>query len=191
MLPADLTWKGIRRLRRWPGRYEIDEINEINEINKSTRSTRAASVRSDATSVAEYLDELPDDRRGDLEVVRESMLAAVPSGVVETLNWGMVSYEIPLERYPDTYNGQPLLFAALANQKRHMAVYLHCIYADPTIRQDFENEYAASGKPMDIGKSCVRFTRLERLPLDAIERAVRRMSIEEYIAAYEASRRRS
>ncbi len=68
--------------------------------------TRAKSVRSEATSVAEYLDELPDDRRGDLEVVRESMLAAVPSGVVETMNWGMVSYEIPLERYPDTYNGQ-------------------------------------------------------------------------------------
>ncbi len=185
MLPADSTWKGIRRLRRRPGRYEIDEINE------STRSTRAASVRSDASSVAEYLDDLPDDRRGDLEAVRASILAAIPSGVVETLNWGMISYEIPLERYPDTYNGQPLLFAALANQKRHMAVYLHCIYAAPTIRQDFEHEYAASGKPMDIGKSCVRFTRLERLPLDAVERAVRRMNVEEYIAAYEASRRRS
>ena len=52
----------------------------------------------------------------------------------------MVSYEIPLERYPDTYNGQPSLFAALANQKRHMAIYLHCIYAEPTIRQDFEDE---------------------------------------------------
>jgi len=97
-------------------------------------------VRSEATSVDEYLEELPDDRRGDLEVVRDSMLAAVPSGVVETMNWGMVSYEIPLERYPDTYNGQPLLFAALADQKRHMAVYLHCIYAEPTIRQDFEYE---------------------------------------------------
>ena len=153
--------------------------------------TRATSVRSEATSVAEYLDELPDDRRGDLEVVRASMLAAIPSGVVETMNWGMISYEIPLERYPDTYNGQPLLFAALANQKRHMAVYLHCIYADPTIRQEFEDEYAASGQPMDIGKSCVRFTRAERLPLDVIERAVRRMSVREYIAAYEASRRRS
>ena len=185
MLPTDSTWKGIRRLRRRPGRYEIDEIDE------STTSTRAASVRSDATSVAEYLDELPDDRRGDLEAVRASILAAIPSGVVEPLNWGMISFEIPLERYPDTYNSQPLLLAPLANQKRHMAVYLHCIYADPTIRQDFEIEYAASGKPMDIGKSCVRFTRLERLPLDAIERAVRRMSVEEYIAAYEASRRRS
>ena len=86
-------------------------------------------MRREATSVAEYLDELPDDRRSDLEVVRGSMLAAIPSGVVETTNWGMISYEIPLERYPDTYNGQPLLFAALANQKRHMAVYLHCIYA--------------------------------------------------------------
>ena len=147
-------------------------------------------MRSEATSVDEYLEELPDDRRGDLEVVRESMLAAVPSGVVETMNWEWL-YEIPLERYLDPYNGQQLLFAALANQKRHMAVYLHCIYADPTIRQDFEDEYAASGQPMDIGKSCVRFTRLERLPLDAIERAVRRMSVEEYIAAYEASRRRS
>ena len=148
-------------------------------------------MRSDATSVAEYLDGLPDDRRGDLEVVRASMLAAVPSGVVEAMNWGMISYEIPLERYPDTYNGQPFLFAGLANQKRHMAVYLHCIYADPRIRQDFEDEHAASGQTMDIGKSCVRFTRLERLPLDVIERAVCRMSVEEYIAAYEASRRGS
>ena len=72
-----------------------------------------------------------------------------------------------------------------------MAVYLHRIYADPLIRQDFEDKYAASGQPMDIGKSCVRLTRLERLPLDVIERAVRRMSVEEYITVYEASRRRS
>ena len=86
-------------------------------------------MRSEATSVAEYLEELPDDRRGDLEVVRESIPAAAPSGVVETMNWGMVLYEIPLERYPNTSNGQPSLFAALANQKRHMAIYLHCIYA--------------------------------------------------------------
>jgi hypothetical protein len=85
-------------------------------------------VRSDATSVAEYLDELPDDRRGDLKAVRASILAAIPSGVVETLNWGMISFEIPLERYPDTYNSQPLLFAALANQKRHMAVYLFALH---------------------------------------------------------------
>ena len=148
-------------------------------------------MRSEATSVAEYLEELPDDRRGDLEVVRESIPAAAPSGVVETMNWGMVLYEIPLERYPNTSKGQPSLFAALANQKRHMAIYLHCIYAEPTIRQDFEDEYAASGQPMDIGKSCVRFTRPERLPLDVIERAVRRMSVEEYITVYEASRRRS
>ena len=110
-------------------------------------------MRSEATSVAEYLEELPGGRRADLEVVRGSMLGAIPSGVVGTMNLGMISYEIPLERYPDTYNGQPLLFAALANQKRHMAVYLHCIYADPSIRQDFEDEYAASGQPMDIGKS--------------------------------------
>lgn len=72
MLPTDSTWKGIRRLRRRPGRYEIDE---------STTSTRAASVRSDATSVVEYLDELPDDRRGDLKAVRASILAAIPSGM--------------------------------------------------------------------------------------------------------------
>ena len=71
------------------------------------------------------------------------------------------------------------------------AIYLHCIYAEPTVRQDFEDEYAASGQPMDIGKSCARFIRPERLPLDVIERAVRRMSVEEYFTVYEASRRRS
>ena len=72
-------------------------------------------VRSTATTVDEYLAELPDDRRDAIEEVRETILEHLPDGFVETMNWGMITYEVPLETFPDTYNGQPLMYAALAS----------------------------------------------------------------------------
>ena len=87
-------------------------------------------MQSDATSVAEYLAELPADRRAAIEAVRQTILANLPEGYEEAMNWGMITYQVPLARYPDTYNGQPLAYAALASQKNHMAVYLTGIYAD-------------------------------------------------------------
>ena len=81
-------------------------------------------VSSHATTVEQYLVEISDDRRGDVEAVRELVLANLPDGYVETMRWGMITYEVPLETYPDTYNGKPLMFVALAAQKRHLALYL-------------------------------------------------------------------
>jgi hypothetical protein len=145
-------------------------------------------VKSTARTVAEYLGELPEDRRAAIDEVRATILDHLAEGYEEVMNWGMITYQVPLSRYPDTYNGQPLLLAALASQKRHMAVYLSAIYADEERRERFEEEYRASGKRFDVGKSCVRFRSLDDLPLDVIGRAVAMTPVEAFIASYERGR---
>ena len=129
-------------------------------------------MQSDATTVAQYLAELPADRRAAIEAVRRTILASLPAGYEEAINWGMITYQVPLDRYPNTYNGQPLAYAALASQKHHMAVYLTGIYADDETRQAFEAAYRATGKRYDVGKSCVRFRKLDDLPLALIGESV-------------------
>ena len=148
-------------------------------------------VASKAATVAEYLAELPADRREALAEVRETILANLPAGFVEAMAWGMICYELPLATYPDTYNGKPLLVAALASQKRHMAVYLQAIYADPRRRSDFEADYRSTGKRLDVGASCVRFRTLDDLPLDLIGRTIAAVDASEFIADYEAGRARA
>lgn len=150
-------------------------------------------MQSDATTVRAYLDSLPDDRRAALTKVRTVIRRNLPAGIVETMNWGMISYEVPLSTYPDTYNGQPLSYAALASQKNHMSVYLLGIYGDDALRQQFEDAYRASGKRMDVGKSCVRFRRLDDLPLDVIGDAVAAMTLDQFLALHDeaASLRKS
>ncbi len=133
---------------------------------------------------------LPEDRREAVAVVRSVILDRLPDGYAEEMRWGMVSYEVPLAIQPDTYNGKPLLYAALASQKRHMAVYLSGVYADPEARADFERVYRASGKRFDMGKSCVRFRRLEDLPLEVIGDAIARYPIEDFVDLYHLGRRR-
>ncbi|NNK49745.1 MAG: DUF1801 domain-containing protein [Gemmatimonadetes bacterium] len=142
-------------------------------------------MRSEATTVEEYLAELPDDRRDALEAVRKVILDNLPEGYVEAMNWGMIAYEVPLERYPDTYNKQPLAFAALASQKNHMAVYLTGIYISDEARDEFEQAYRATGKRFDVGKSCVRFKKLDDLPLDLIGETVASLPVERLIKRVE------
>ena len=145
-------------------------------------------MRSDATSVTEYLATLPPDRRDAIREVRGEVLANLPDGYTETMNWGMISYEVPLDRYPDTYNGKPLMYAALASQKHHMAVYLSGVYADDERREAFLDAYRATGKKLDMGKSCVRFKKLEDLPVELVGKMVASMSVEQFIDAYEKGR---
>ncbi len=147
-------------------------------------------VRSAAATVEEYLQELVPDRREEIQAVRELVLDNLPPGYVETMNWGMITYEIPLERYPETYNKQPLMYAALASQKRYMSLYLMCVYSHRESRIRFEERFKASGKKLNMGKSCVRFRRVEDLPPDLIAETVAGTSVEDYIKFYEASRRR-
>ena len=148
-------------------------------------------MRSEAATVDQYLADLPDERRNAIVEVRETILANLTEGFEEAMNWGMITYQVPLDRYPDTYNGQPLMYAALASQKNHMAVYLTGVYADEDDRTAFEEEYRATGKRLDMGKSCVRFRKLDDLPLDVIGRAIAALTVDEFIQLVESARRPS
>lgn len=138
-------------------------------------------MRSEAISVKQYLAELPEDRREAISAVRDVILANLPEGYDEVMNWGMITYEIPLTTYPETYNGKPLMYAALASQKNHMAVYLTAIYMSEDSRKAFEDRYRATGKRMDVGKSCVRFRKLENLPLPLIGEVISSTSASEFV----------
>ena len=143
-------------------------------------------MHSDAQTVDEYLASLPEDRRAAVASVRQVILDSLSNGFEEVMNWGMITYQIPLDRYPDTYNGQPLMYAGLASQKNHMAVYLSGIYSSDAAREEFEAAYKATGKRYDVGKSCVRFKKLDDLPLELIGETVASMEVEQLIALAEA-----
>ena len=147
-------------------------------------------VSSRADSVAEYLASLPEERREVVSAVREEVRRNLPEGVVETMNWGMISYEVPLERYPETYNRQPLMFAALAAQKNHYALYLTSVYMHPDGEERLREACRQAGRKIDMGKSCVRFRRLEDLPLAVIGEEIRSTTVDAFITQYEASRRK-
>ena len=147
-------------------------------------------MRSKATTVREYLDGLPEDRRKVLSKVRSAIRKNLPKGFEEVMNWGMICYQVPLKTFPDTYNKQPLMYAALASQKNHMAVYLSCIYSDSKQCDWFENAYKATGKRLDMGKSCVRFSKLEDLPLELIGEAISRVGLKEFLSHYEGAKKR-
>lgn len=146
-------------------------------------------MKSGAKTVEEYLEGLPDERRASIEAVRDTILENLPDGYEESINWGMITYEVPLSTYPDTYNEQPLMYAALASQKNHMAVYLSGIYTDAEKRAGFEEAYRATGKRYDVGKSCVRFKKLDDLPLEVIGTAISSMPVESFIDTYERGRK--
>lgn len=143
-------------------------------------------ARSDAATPDEYLAELPDDRRELVGTVRDTIVEHLPDGFVEQMSFGMLGYVIPLEDYPDTYNGQPLGVVAVANQKRHVAVYLMGIYGDEREREWFVEAWRATGKKLDMGKSCVRFSKLDDVALDVIGAAVARVTPDDLITAHEA-----
>ena len=142
-----------------------------------------------AATVGEYLAGLPPDRRSILSKVRDVIRRRLPKGYEEGMGFGMISYTIPLERYPDTYNGQPLCYAALASQKNHCAVYLTGAYADPDVEKAIRDGFRRAGRTLDMGKSCIRFRTADDLPLDVIGDAVASVTPDAFIARYESARR--
>ena len=145
-------------------------------------------VSSAAKTVDAYLAELPPERREVVSTVRGVVNAHMPPGYEETMNWGMISWQIPLARYPDTYNKQPLAYVALAAQKNNYALYLVAVYADGEQERKLRAGAASMGKKLDMGKSCVRFKHPDDLPLAAIGELIASMPVEAYIANHEAGR---
>lgn len=145
-------------------------------------------VTSAATTVDAYLAALPPERREVAAALRALIRRHLPEGYAEAMTWGMPTYEVPLDRYPDTYNGKPLAYVGFAAQKNNYALYLMCVYSDSAQERTLREAAAAMGATLDMGKSCVRFRALDRLPLDAIGALIASHPVDDYIALYEASR---
>ena len=147
-------------------------------------------AKSNAATVEAYLQELPAERRAVIEQIRQLILDNLPPGYVEAMNWGMISYEVPLARYPKTYNKKPLGYLALAAQKNFYTLYLMAAYAGSMQEGWLVEQFAAAGKKLDMGKSCLHFRRLDDLPMDVIAEAIAMVSVDDFIAQYEKSRQK-
>lgn len=144
-----------------------------------------------AASANDYVASLPPERKQAISALRALIKKHLPKGYVESTQYGMISYVVPLSTYPDGYLGKkdvPLPYICLASQKQHMAVYLMCVYGDAKLSQWFASAWKKTGKKLDMGKSCLRFKALDDLALDVLGEAIGRVSVKDYVALYESNR---
>ncbi|MEO6238580.1 MAG: DUF1801 domain-containing protein [Vicinamibacterales bacterium] len=141
-----------------------------------------------AKTVSEYLDALPEDRRQVVARLRAFVKKHLPKGYEEQIGWGAITYAVPLRILPDTYNGQPLCYAAIAAQKNHYSLYLMSPYGDAAQARWMADEFQKRGKTLDMGKACLRFTSLDDLPLDVVGQVLASRPMADYVEIYRASR---
>ncbi|MCL4220984.1 MAG: DUF1801 domain-containing protein [Phycisphaerales bacterium] len=149
-------------------------------------------MQSKATTVDQYLAELPEDRRATMIALRQVFLEKLPEGYVEGMAYGMIGYHVPHSTYPAGYHcdpRQPLPFAGLAAQKNHYSLYLFCIYGSQEFTARFRERWEATGRKLDMGKGCVRFKRLEDVPLEVVGEAIGSVPVDTFIALYEQNLR--
>ena len=142
-------------------------------------------MTSSPASAESYVAALPEQRREFVSALREVVLANLQPGFEEGIEYGMLSYHVPVESFPDTYNGRPLGLAALASRKSYVSLYLMSVYGDGEEESWFRDRWRASGQRLDMGRACVRLKRLEDLPLDVVGEAISRTSVERVIASHE------
>jgi hypothetical protein len=147
---------------------------------------------STAATVEEYLEGLPEDRAAVVAHVRDLVNASLPPGYVEGMLYGMITWMVPLQAYPETYNGKPLAYVSLAAQKNYYALYLMGVYADSGEEARLREEWVARGTKLDMGRSCLRFKRLADLHEDLVAGVVAAVPMDEYVekarAAHSARR---
>lgn len=156
-------------------------------------------MQSRAKTVEDYLRSLPEERRAALNAVRDVILKNLDPAYEEGMQYGMIGYYVPHSVYPKGYHvdpRQPLTFAALASQKNYMSLYMMSVYGGDGATagkhaQWFREEWAKTGKKLDMGKSCIRFKKAEDLPLELIGEAVKRVPAAKYIEVCEAALERS
>ena len=142
----------------------------------------------DAKTVDEYLKSLSPDRCSAISTVRKVILENLPEGYAECMQYGMISFVVPHSLYPAGYHCDPrqaLTYASLGSQKNHMALYLMSTYGNPEINTWFRNAWQATGKKLDMGKACVRFKKIEDVPLEVIGQVIARTPVKVYISAVE------
>ena len=146
-------------------------------------------VSSKAATPEGYLAELGPERAAFVARLRDLINANLPSGYEERMNWGMISWEVPLTRYPNTYNGQPLAYAALAAQKNFTALYFPCVYASEERTERLKRDWASAGKRLDMGKSCLRLKGPQDLAEEVLAATIRAVPVDVLIAEHERARR--
>lgn len=147
-------------------------------------------MRSEAATVDEYLAELDPERREQMQTVRELVNANLDPALQECMQYGMISWVVPHSVFPQGYHTDPskaVPVVSLASQKRHMSLYLMCVYADSEEERALRDAYAQAGKKIDMGKSCLRLRTLADLEAQPVAELLQRVSVEEYLDQYVAS----
>ena len=140
-------------------------------------------------TVAEYLASVPADRRTELARVRRMIKQHLPSGYREAMDWGVIIYAVPLKVYPDTYNGHPLCYVALAAHKSYSSLYLMSVYGSKQLMAELRAGFKQAGKKLDMGKSCIHFKRADDLDLETIGSLIARIPPAKWVAIAKAARR--
>lgn len=141
-------------------------------------------------AVAAWLAKLPAARRREMEAVRALVRRELPTGYEEALSGKCLVWQVPLANYPDTYNGHPLWYAALAAQKNYLTLHLMSAYGDAALARRLRDGFKAAGKKLDMGKACIRFQEADDLALDVIGEVVASTPMDRYIARAKAVRRK-
>ena len=151
-------------------------------------------MQYDVDSVEEYIAALPENRKPAIEKLRKIILENLPEGFEEQLSYGMIGYVVPFTLYPKGYHakkGEPLPFISLASQKNHIALYHMGLYGKPKLEKWFVKEYADRvPTKLDMGKSCIRFKNPDHIPYDLVAELVQKITVDEYIQAYETAQNR-
>lgn len=144
-----------------------------------------------ANSPEEYIHQLPDERQDSFNKLRNTIIKHLPLGFEERMSYGMIGYVVPKSLYPAGYHCDPKLplpFVNIASQKNFIALYHMGIYTDPELLQWFQTEYAQQCKyKLDMGKSCVRFKKMDDIPFDLIAELMGKMTPEDWINRYESA----
>ena len=148
-------------------------------------------MKYEASTSEEYIAQVPEERKEVLEKLRKAISENLPKGFQEGIQYGMIGYFVPLSIYPDGYHcaaNEPLPFMSFASQKNSINLYHSGIYAIPEIHDWFVNEYPKySKRKLDMGKSCIRFKKIEEIPYDLIAELCSKISVEEWIDVYETN----
>jgi hypothetical protein len=141
-------------------------------------------------TIAIFLAKLPAERRREVERVRDAVRKHLPQGYEEVVSKNMLVYQVPLERYPDTYNGRPLWYVALASQKSYLSLHLMPVYGDKALARQLSDGFRTAGKKLDMGKACIHFKTADDVPLDVIGQVVATIPADRWIEIARAARRR-
>jgi uncharacterized protein YdhG (YjbR/CyaY superfamily) len=146
-------------------------------------------MQSKATSVEAYLAELPEERKGPMEQLREVILKNIPAGFQEGISYGMLGFVVPHSIYSPGYHCDPKLplpFVSIASQKNAISLYHMGIYADSALLEWFINAYPKHCKSkLDMGKSCIRFKKMDQIPYALIGELMQKITVEKWIEMYE------